>query len=446
MTTTRRSFIARATLATAYCALPRVSYAAARKPDVIVVGAGIAGLAAARRLSLRGARVMILEARNRVGGRLWSVRGHDGHVYDLGASWIHGERNNPITELADMHAIATSASPADVAFFDENRTMLDPGERDSLGGELLRKAKRLMRAEPESLGELIERSGVQRRLDQPERTLFRSFLHSNIEQEYAADISELSARHYDTDEAYDGPDWLITGGYDQLAHALARDLDIALDHRVDAIRWSGPRIEVASRGTVFAAEYAIVTVPLGVLKAGLIAFDPPLPEEKSGSIARLGMGTLNKIWMRFPEVFWPHAGWIERAIDPPQWAEFYAPSTRDPILIAFTCGAHARLVESLPDDAIARAAHAGLRACFGAFLPPPLEVRATRWSSDPLAFGSYSYIAVGARPLDRRELGRSLGRLHFAGEACHTRYPATAHGAYLSGLEAADKILGARGG
>lgn len=441
MNITRRSFLARGVWASTAFFIPRIAGAASERKDALIIGAGIAGLAAARRLAGAGARVTVLEARDRIGGRLWSLRGTDGRMFDMGASWIHGHRGNPIAELARRFNLHTLKSPDEVSLFDAQGARLDPDARDAAGTRLLRRARRATRSNADSLDAVIARSGVERALSAPERILFRSFLHASIEQEYAADTGELSAEHFDAGEALEGDELIFPGGYDRIADGLADGLDIRLGQRVRRVRQDGARIEMETDRANFNADAVIITLPLGVLKAGDVVFDPPLPAAKQRAIAQLGMGLLNKVWMRFPRAFWGEPGWIERAVAPSAWAEFYATPLPDPTLIAFTCGAHAREVERGADAEIVRVALDALRACFGSAVPDPVETHITRWQADPYARGAYSFIAAGATPADRARLAEPADRLFFAGEACHMRFPATVHGAYLSGVDAADAAL-----
>ena len=441
MNTTRRTFIAQATLATAGLAWPRRALAVPRSADVLVLGAGMAGLAAARRLADAGARVLVLEARDRIGGRLWSLRTPEGRTFDMGASWIHGERGNPLTKLARAFNVETIASPDELRLVDEKQKPLDADERDAWGSALLRKARRATQSEADSLADVIQRSGIEDDLNRNERALFRSYLHSTIEQEYAADTEELSAEHFDADAAGAGGDLLLPGGYDQLTTRLAQGLDVRLGTVVKRIRHATTFVEVETSSGTFTADAAIITLPLGVLSAGDVIFDPPLPASKRSAIARLRMGLLNKVWLRFSSPCWDEPGWLERVANPSAWAEFYATPLPDPTLIAFTCGQHARATEAMSNEEIVAAARSGLRACLGVEVPEPVEVHLTRWQADPFSRGAYSFIPAGATPADRRNLAAPTGRLYFAGEACHMRHPSTVHGAYLSGQSAAQRVV-----
>jgi monoamine oxidase len=178
-----------------------------------------------------------------------------------------------------------------------------------------------------------------------------------------------------------------------------------------------------------------------------VEFVPALPATKRAAIERLGMGVLDKIWMRFDEVFWPMdqnmfgrisaqaglwAEWVNLAKFHPQ---------RAPILLGFNAGAAARKVEALSDEDARESALDALRDMFGDDVSDPVEVRRTRWAADAYARGSYSYLAVGANLDDCDALAAPVGgRLFFAGEATSRKHAATVHGAYLSGLRAAAQV------
>jgi monoamine oxidase len=199
-----------------------------------------------------------------------------------------------------------------------------------------------------------------------------------------------------------------------------------------------------SRGD-FRADRAIVTVPLGVLQREAIGFDPPLPDEKLEAIGWLGVGTLNKIALRFRESFWPGGaqslGYLNGR--PDETLEFWNASyTGAPILVAYAGGSFARAIENLPEGEAVDLAMDHLRAMFGTAAPDPRAVVRTRWASEAYAGGSYSYLAPGSGRAHRISLARPVGdQLFFAGEATSGQYAGTVHGALLSGREAARQIL-----
>ena len=224
---------------------------------------------------------------------------------------------------------------------------------------------------------------------------------------------------------------------------LARGLDIRLNSVVSEVRWGERGAElVLSTGDVLRADQVIVTVPLGVLKSGSVRFTPDLPRSKREAIAGLGMGLLNKHFLRFGRVFWPgDYDWHELMKETPgRWSQWVSlAKTGAPVLMGFTGADAARVVEPLDDRAIVDEAMEAVRAMFGTAAPGPAAWQLTRWSADPFARGSYSVNAVGSGRAHRGELARAEagGVLRFAGEACSEAYPGTVHGALISGRAAA---------
>ena len=186
-------------------------------------------------------------------------------------------------------------------------------------------------------------------------------------------------------------------------------------------------------------------MPIGVLKKEVITFTPSLPDWKEKAIAVLDIGTYNKCYLRFSESFWPEdVHWFQFvAEEHGQWVYWLNLSELlgKPILVAFNAADFGRALESWSDKTIITGAMDTLRTMFGANIPEPIDSIITRWSSDPYAYGSYSYYPVGSHPSKRQHLAQPVdGRLFFAGEATHRQYFATVHGAYLSGIRAAEEI------
>ena len=233
---------------------------------------------------------------------------------------------------------------------------------------------------------------------------------------------------------------------------LARNLDIRLNHIVQRIARDpgGVTLTVTAPRAApgaWRARMALITAPLGVLKRGSIAFEPSLPFAKQQSIERLGMGLLNKCYLVFPAAFWDDAtllGYVSERKG--EWAEWLNLRVLlgVPALLGFNAASYASALEKQSDDQIIESAMQTLRRLYGADIPQPIDYRITRWASDPFAFGSYSYIAAGASPEDYDSLAQPVGeQLFFAGEHTQRDYPATVHGAYLSGERAANEILAA---
>jgi monoamine oxidase len=192
----------------------------------------------------------------------------------------------------------------------------------------------------------------------------------------------------------------------------------------------------------------VVTLPLGVLQSHSVRFTPDLPNEKRDAIAKLGMGVLNKCYLRFNQAFWPDdVDWLGHiAAQHGEWTEWvsFQRVANMPVLLGFNAADRGLEIEAWSDQQIVASAMATLRTMFGASILPPIDYQITRWASDPFARGSYSYNALGSTPQMRNALAMPLNaRLFFAGEASHQEYFGTTHGAYLSGLQAAQHVLSA---
>jgi monoamine oxidase len=190
----------------------------------------------------------------------------------------------------------------------------------------------------------------------------------------------------------------------------------------------------------------VVTLPLGVLQNQDVVFTPKLPLSKQNAIAKLGMGVLNKCYLRFPRVFWSDKmDWLEYIpAQQGEWSEWvsFKRAANQPVLLGFNAGNQGREIETWSNEQIVASAMKTLRIIYGTNIPDPVDYQITRWVSDPFSRGSYSYNAVGSTPQMRKNLAAALQQsVFFAGEASNVHYFGTAHGAYLSGLRAAQEIL-----
>ena len=448
----RRDFL-RLTAALAVGA-PLVSGARREAPArVVVVGAGVAGLAAARALRASGVDVVVLEARDRIGGRVRTSRQWPDLPVDLGASWIHGAAQNPLSAVAREAGLTTFETS-----YDRSRLYVSAraraagvhgyGTREV--GAVLRRARRIARdaATDLSLADAVERAAPDL-VDGSALAVQLGFaLMSDHTLEYGADPDRLSAR-YGEAAGYpsDGDDVVLPLGYDQLAAHLARGLVVRTGVSVARITQVADGVVVTdARGRTTSADVALVTVPLGLLKHGTIDFEPELPESKRLAIARIGFGLLDKQFLRFDRPFWPtDVDWLEHldtdAANWPQWLSF-ARHDRTPLLLAFTGGSTAWQAEERSDRDVVDEMLRALRGMFGRSVPAPRAWQITRWGQQRYTRGGYSFNAVGMLPGDRGVLAEPFGRLHFAGEATHREHYGTVHGAYLSGISAARRIVG----
>jgi monoamine oxidase len=412
---------------------------------IIVIGAGLAGLIAARLLHDAGQDVTVIESRARIGGRIATSRLWTDLPMDLGASWIHGTGGNPLTDLARAAGARTVATRYDAALLlDAEGNEIDPDLRPA--ERLLRRA--LAAAERQSRDvsvlQAIEATPDWRAADAELRRLVQYLVNSTLEQEYGGPARLLSAWHGQDAAEFDGADVLFPGGFDQIPAHLARGLDIRLGLAVTEIAPGQLRL---SDGTRITADRVICTLPLGVLQSGRLRFGQPLQRARQDALDGLRMGLLNKCWLRFDRVHWPDdvdwIGWLGPR--PGHWGEWVslARVLRAPVLLGFNAADQASEIERLDDRATLAAAHAALREMFGTGFPAPVAAQITRWGQDPHALGSYSFNAVGTGPATRRALAGSDwgGQIWFAGEAASPEYFGTAHGAVLSGRAAARGVL-----
>ncbi|CAK9159677.1 unnamed protein product [Ilex paraguariensis] len=433
------------------------------RSNVIIIGAGLAGLAAARQLMSFGFKVTVLEGRKRAGGRVYTKKMEGGNrtaAADLGGSVLTGTLGNPLGILArqlscSLHKVrdkcplySLDGKPVDSEMDQKmetafNRLLDNTSKLRQLMGEV---------SQDISLGAALEtfRQVNGDAVNAEEINLFNWHL-ANLEYANAGLVSKLSLAFWDQDDPYDmgGDHCFLSGGNGRLVQALAENLPILYEKTVHTIRYGSGGVQVISGGQIFDGDMALCTVPLGVLKSGSIKFIPELPQRKLDGIKRLGFGLLNKVAMLFPHVFWGTDldTFGHLCDDPSIRGEFflfysYATVAGGPLLIALVAGEAAHKFESMPPtDAVTRVLQIlkGIYEPQGIAVPDPIQTVCTRWGSDPFSLGSYSNVAVGASGDDYDILAESVGdgKLFFAGEATNRRYPATMHGAFLSGLREA---------
>lgn len=427
-----------------------------------MIGAGMAGLVAAAELSAAGRNVRVLEGRSRIGGRIWTDRGWPDAPIDLGASWIHGLQDgeiadDPLSRWALSLGVETAVTDYENAVvYGVDGQPLSGADQDFLA-DVAHELERVVEEDTErDIGSIMCSGSIMdaitKRIDpdsltSERRHLFHAAL-GHYEHEYGDDLEKLDHRSgFLGDDDFSGRDVLFPRGFDRLVRELASGLDISTDCPVRRIRWTEDGVEVEAGQETLIGSHAIVTLPLGVLKAGRVEFDPPLPAAKREAIDALGFGLLNKCCLRFPSVFWDPAYEMIGHVDTRRgrWLEFLNMRvyTAAPVLVGFNSGSFAREIEGWSDLEIVDSAMEVLKGIYGQGIPRPEDWRITRWASDPFALGAYSHHAVGSGPWHRRALAEPLGdRVFFAGEATAEALYPSVHGAAFSGERAARDLLG----
>lgn len=422
---------------------------------VVVVGAGMAGVTAAHALDAAGYEVVVLEARDRIGGRIHTVD-LGGVPIDMGAAWLHGARDNPLIGVADAYGIPHVADDVDDVALAVS-TLTGPFETSEVEAAFSA-ADGFFRRLPALRSQLGDDASVAQGsvayfaslgLDPRGEALGRAMLERGyLELDYAAPLGLQSLRWVDEDPTLRGGDRVLLGGYGPLVERLAQGLDIRLGEVVTRVEYDDAGVTVHATSGAFSGSHVVVTVPIGVLRAGTIAFDPPLPEDKTAAIARLDLANLEKIVLRFDSLFWDeiedNAGLVISETDGELPGFFDL--TREagaPTLVVLYGGAYARAAQmSLSDDALVARSLEHLEVLLGRAVPQPTAHYVTHWTTDPFARGSYAFIPVGASPADMDALRAPVAdRVFFAGEGTRFRTAATVHGAFLSGVDVA-RVLG----
>ncbi|HZF31263.1 MAG TPA: NAD(P)/FAD-dependent oxidoreductase [Gammaproteobacteria bacterium] len=431
--------------------------------DVVIVGAGAAGLAAAARLAREGVSARVLEARDRIGGRIFTRRVPGVDVpLELGAELVHGR---PAATLAWA---AKARSP--LVDLGEQRWIVRDGKLEPAADLFERMMQGLSAAQRPrkdlAFAEFID--GAARRHLTPATRELALLLVEGFDAADASRVSTLATLDEWTGSASaEAPTFRLRDGYGALVDALVSALDsraeVTLETIVREVRWRRGAVEIDAiqqgRRRAVKARAAIVALPLGVLKQsararGGVAFAPAL-EAKRKAFAGLESGSVLKVVLEFADAFWEDldGGRYRDA------AFFHAPGApfptfwsalpvRAPVLCAWTAGPSARRLSGRGEAAIVRAALASLRAVFGKSVGAARRLQAAfvhDWQADPFARGAYCYVTVGGRRARERLAEPLRGTLFFAGEAAATGGESgTVAGALQSGERAAEQVLAAR--
>jgi len=419
-------------------------------PDVLVIGAGAAGLAAARTLADAGRSVRILEARDRIGGRILSLREPGLSVaIEVGAEFIQGVVPRSL-ELARAAAAPVVEVNGTAARWADGR--IDPTDFARQTGTLAFKRLEYLRGRDRSLQAVLDQ------LVSADPALARDAAESAgwVERYDAADPTVISARalvrQHRAEAAIHGDRaFRLPLGYTAILDVLRAGLGpdaLVLRALVERIEWRPHQVVVhTTGGQTFSAPRVIVTVPLPVLQQHQVAFEPALPE-KDRALRGLRMGPVVKLALRFDDSFWwtrerDRLGFVLAPSQPfpVLWTSYPVLS---PLLIAWCAGPSAAVLAKRPDDELLELGLRTVKAVFNTSSAMRLHSwHVHNWQQDPFAGGAYSYVAAGGGDSQRALAQPVAGTLFFAGEATESAgHHATVHGALASGERAAREVLG----
>ncbi len=406
--------------------------------DVAVIGAGAAGIGAARRLGESSAvSVLVLEARDRVGGRVQTIE-PAGFPVDRGAEWLHSADRNPLSPIAQSLGFSVHRRPPGWTMRLRRSGETVEAEADWLATrEAQGRARRKAASEPADcpLASVLEPGGR-----------WNQLLDATSTWGNGAELDRVSVKDYVRYED-SGVNWRLGEGYGRLFERLAKDQPVALKAPVWRIDHNGQMIRIeTARGSV-AAKRVIVTVPTSILASEAIRFDPPLPD-KVEAAAGLPLGVDNKLFISLAA---PLSGidpdiYLVGSTNSRETMSYQVRPVGRPAIYCFFGGRFAAGLEREGEAAMFSFAAEELSRLLGNDIRQQIAPLASgAWLQDPWSRGSYSY-ALPGHAEDRARLAAPVDdRLFFAGEACSPNFFSTAHGAYMTGMAAAEAALSSLG-
>ena len=404
--------------------------------EVVVVGGGAAGVAAARRLCDAGVDCLVVEARPRLGGRAWTVTDASGFALDLGCGWLHSAESNPWVAVAEKQGASIDKTPP-------------PWARPSLDVVFPRAEQDQFHEAMEAFFARLEQVAANE-IDVPAAVAlepgcrWNGLINAISTYISGAEWDRVSAKDFDR-YADSGVNWRVVEGLGSVVAAAGADLPVMLDCPVRGIDHSGKRLRVETARGAIVADQVIVTIPSTLLAKEQLKFTPALPK-KTHAAQGLPLGLDDKLFMALDgaEEFERDTRVFAHTDRAATAAYQFRPLGR-PQIEAYFGGNLAAELEASGDGAFFDFAVSELVGVFGSAFAHRLKpIRIHRWGLDPFALGAYSFALPGfadcratlAEPVD--------DRLFFAGEACSTHDFSTAHGGFNTGVAAADQVIEAR--
>jgi monoamine oxidase len=402
--------------------------------EVIVIGAGAAGIAAGRALAAQGCEVLTIEASTRIGGRA-HTKAIDAGPVDLGCGWLHSADRNAWVPIAEKLGFSIDRTPP---FWERQSGGQDfsPQEqeefRKALGGFFARVHEAGTDGPDAPASSLLE----------PGRR-WNALIDAVGNYYNGAPWCDISIHDFnfyvDT-----GRNWRVREGYGALVARYAEGLSIKLNCAAESIDWSKEGVRVLTNQGVLEARLGVVAVSTAVLAREAIRFYPALPE-KLEAAALLPLGAVEKVYLRTsePEMFGVE-GHLFGRIDSPNTASYNLRPFGRPLIEAFIAGDAARTLDGEPDEALGEFAIDELANLLGSSVRAKLAIAArSHWLAAPWIGGAYSHAKPGHADARAILVEPVADKLFFAGEACSREFFSTAHGAFESGLAASRQALGA---
>lgn len=423
----RRRFLSSAAVLPLVPALTRS--ARASDVDVVVIGAGAAGLSAARTLIDQGKSVSVLEARARTGGRAYTESNTFGVPYDQGCHWLHVAHLNPWIDYGKKHGFDVYAAPDEEAVYVGNRLATETEVAD------LEKARRALY---KAIGGAGSRDVSPASVFDITKRWHQVAANETGAQGMGKDLEHFSCADWWNSEG--GKDWFCKQGFGSLVAHYGREVPVRLSTPVTKVTMNRDGVRVDTTDGTIVAKAVIVTVSTGVLAAGKIVFEPALPDRKREAFERISMGTYNNIALLFsedvfglgPDAYLTYEAKTNRAVG------FLTNISGTALTFAYVGGAFGRELEKAGVETAVDFALGELKRTLGnAIQDKFVKGTVSRWGEDPWTLGSYASAEPGAYHL-RNELRKPVDkRIFFAGEACHKDMWATCAGAHLSGIDVA---------
>lgn len=423
---------------------------------ILIIGAGIAGIACAKKLQENGKKVIVLEAKSSIGGRINSKK-IDSDIFDLGASWIHGIDDNPIWAITQENDIETTIfNYNNSQYFHKNGTLFSEKEAQEFEFYIDKIEKMLSQTQKTSaldaikeiifslpyLGNLFSENYLKK--------LLLSFFERIANDPFATNLDLLSSNYKNYEGYFQGNEVVFPQGYYQVVKSISKNIEIKLNIDVKKIAYNNDYVEIIdSNDNFYTGSRVVVTVPLGILKKNHIEFRPPLSSDYIHSIQEIGFGSFNKVFFELEQ---PLPFRLKSSVE--NISDFYWNDTdcfnildlskiyQKPTYLMLFGGGKSKFIDNSTDRKVSDFIFNSLQKQFDRIPNKPKKIIVTRWGVDPYSYGSFSFPSLNHTDDLIKILHKPIRKLiFFAGEHCSLKYAGTVHGAYLSGCEVAEKIL-----